>query len=45
MCFFFNGGNTVGTSSSKILCLMFVSVLLHVNCVRIDFVVVREFVV
>ena len=44
MCFF-NRGNTEGTNSLKILCLMFVYVLLHVICVRTDFVVLGEFVV
>ena len=37
MCFF-NRGNTKGTNSLKILCLMFVYVLFYVICVRTDFV-------
>ena len=41
---FFNRGNTVGTNSSKILCLMFVYVLFYVY-VGSDFVVWGEFVV
>ena len=38
MCFF-NRGDTKGTNSLKILCLMFVYVLFYVNLSQIDFVV------
>ena len=50
MCFF-NRGNTEGTNSSKILCLMFVCVFFDFifyfikKIVRTDFVDFREFVV
>ena len=44
MCFF-KRGDTEGTNSSKILCFMFVYVLLYVNLCQHDFVVFREFVV
>ena len=44
MCFL-TRAITEGTNSSKILCLMFVYVLLYVNLCQHDFVVFREFVV
>ena len=34
LCAFFNRGDTEGTNSSKILCLMFVYVLFYVNLCR-----------
>ena len=33
-CDFFNRGNTEGTDSSKVLCLMFVDVLVYVDLCR-----------
>ena len=43
--FFLNEGNTEGTNSSKMLCLMFVYNCFFYVCVRTDFVNLREFVV